>query len=111
MNKKNYIRYLARSIDCSEVRISYFERLKSRGDYDIIIKPKASNREPVIIEDEYKYEVINQIIHNYKQRLKDYNEGLDKELDKLLTPETAKATGDKQYVPPKNKRWYWGKRK
>ena len=81
-------------------RILYLERLKRKDDYDILIKDNTNNTEPEVIEN--GYEIINQIIYNYKQSLENYN----KELDELLTPET---TGSEQYVPPENKRWRWWK--
>ena len=82
------------------LRILYLERLKRKDDYDILIKDNTNNTEPEVIEN--GYEIINQIIYSYKQSLENYN----KELDELLTPET---TGNEQYVPPKDKRWFWGK--
>lgn len=98
--KRNQVERLVRSIDRAEKRILYLERLKRNDDHDIIIRHKAGIREPEVIEN--GYEIINQIIHNYRQSLERYN----KELDELLAPET---TGNQQYIPPKDKRWRWWK--
>jgi hypothetical protein len=98
--KREQVERLVRSIDRAEKRILYLERLKRDDDYDIIIRHKAGIREPEVIEN--GYEIINQIIHNYRQSLERYN----KELDELLAPET---TGNQQYIPPKDKRWRWWK--
>lgn len=98
--KREQVEQLVRAIDYAEKRILYLERLKRNDDHDIIIRHKAGIREPEVIEN--GYEIINQIIHNYRQSLERYN----KELDELLTPET---TGNEQYLPPKNKRWRWWK--
>ncbi len=98
--KRNQVERLVRSIDRAEKRILYLERLKRDDDYDIIIRHKAGIREPEVIEN--GYEIINQIVHSYRQSLESYN----KELDKLLAPDTIE---NEQYVPPKDKRWFWGK--
>lgn len=99
-HKKERIKDLVRSIDHAKARILYFERLKRNDDYVIVIEHKPNDRAPEIIKN--GYEIINQIVYNYQQNLERYN----KELDKLLTPET---TGSEQYVPPKDKRWRWWK--
>ena len=98
--KREQVERLVRSIDHAEKRILYLERLKRNDDYDIIIRHKAGIREPEVIEN--GYEIINQIIHNYRQSLERSNT----ELDELLAPET---TGNRQYIPPKDKRWRWWK--
>lgn len=98
--KREQVERLVRAIDRAEKRILYLERLKRNDDHDIIIRHKAGIREPEVIEN--GYEIINQIIHNYRQSLERYN----KELDELLAPET---TGNQQYIPPKDKRWRWWK--
>nr|DAN60773.1 MAG TPA: hypothetical protein [Caudoviricetes sp.] len=98
--KREQVERLVRSIDHAEKRILYLERLKSKDNYDVLIRDNISNTEPEVIEN--GYEIINQIIHSYRQSLERYN----KELDELLTPET---TGNEQYVPPKDKRWRWWK--
>lgn len=98
--KREQVKQLVRSIDHAEKRISYFERLKRNDDYDVLIRDNTNNTEPEVIEN--GYEIINQIVYSYKQSLENYN----KELDELLAPET---TGSEQYVPPKDKRWFWGK--
>nr|DAK14949.1 MAG TPA: hypothetical protein [Caudoviricetes sp.] len=99
-HKKDRIKRLVRSIDHAKERILYLERLKRNDDYDVLIRDNTNNTQPEVIEN--GYEIINQIIYSYKQILKRYN----KELDELLTPDT---TGNEQYVPPKDKRWFWGK--
>jgi hypothetical protein len=78
----------------------YLERLKRNDDYVIVIEHRPNDRPPEIIKN--GYEIINQIIHNYRQSLEKYN----KELDELLAPET---TGSEQYVPPKDKIYPWWK--
>ena len=98
--KREQVKQLVMAIDYAKKRILYLERLKWKDDYDILIKDNTNNTEPEVIEN--GYEIINQIIYSYKQSLENYN----KELDELLTPET---TGNEQYVPPKDKRWFWGK--
>ena len=99
--KREQVERLVRSIDRAEKRILYLERLKRDDDYDIIIRHKAGIREPEVIEN--GYEIINQIIHNYRQSLERYN----KELDELLAPDT---TGNEQYVPRKGKIYPWWKK-
>lgn len=98
--KREQVERLVKSIDHAEKRILYLERLRRKDDYDVLIKDNTNNTQPEVIEN--GYEIINQIIYSYKQSLKRYN----KELDELLTPDT---TGKEQYVPPKDKRWFWGK--
>lgn len=98
--KRNQVERLVRSIDRAEKRILYLERLKQNDDYDVLIRDNTNNTQPEVIEN--GYEIINQIIHSYRQSLEGYN----KELDELLTPET---TGNKQYVPPKRKIYPWWK--
>ena len=98
--KRDQIKRLVKSIDHAEKRILYFERLKRNDDYDVLIRDNTNNTEPEVIEN--GYEIINQIVYSYKQSLEEYN----KELDELLAPDT---TGNEQYVPPKDKRWFWGK--
>lgn len=99
-SKREQVEHLVRSIDHARKRILYFERLKSKDNYSVLIRDNTNDTEPEVIEN--GYEIINQIIYSYKQSLENYN----KELDELLTPET---TGNEQYVPPKDKRWFWGK--
>ena len=98
--KREQVKQLVMAIDYAKKRILYLERLKRKDDYDILIKDNTNNTEPEVIEN--GYEIINQIVYNYRQSLERYN----KELDELLTPET---TGNEQYVPPKDKRWRWWK--
>lgn len=98
--KREQVKQLVMAIDYAKKRILYLERLKRKDDYDILIKDNTNNTEPEVIEN--GYEIINQIIYNYKQSLENYN----KELDELLTPET---TGSEQYVPPKRKIYPWWK--
>lgn len=98
--KRDRIENLVRSIDHVKERISYWERLRGSAGYDILIRFNTSNKEPKVVE--YEGDIVEQIIDNYKRYLERYN----KELDELLTPET---TGNKQYVPPKDKRWRWWK--
>lgn len=95
-SKRERIENLVLSINYAKKRLLYLERLKRNDNYDIIIKHKTGDREPEVIKD--GYEVINQIIYSYRQKIEEY----DKELDELFTPET---TGSEQYVPPKRKRW------
>lgn len=99
-SKREQVKQLVMAIDYAEERILYFERLKRDDDYVIVIEHKPNDRPPEIIKN--GYEIINQIIHSYKQSLENYN----KELDELLAPDTI---GSEQYVPPKDKRWFWGK--
>nr|DAM29865.1 MAG TPA: hypothetical protein [Caudoviricetes sp.] len=98
--KREQVEQLVRAIDYAEKRILYLERLKQNDDYDVLIRDNTNNTQPEVIEN--GYEIINQIVYSYKQSLENYN----KELDELLAPET---TGSEQYVPPKDKRWFWGK--
>lgn len=98
--KREQVKQLVMAIDYAKKRILYLERLKRNDDYDVLIRDNINNTEPEVIEN--GYEIINQIIHNYRQSLERYN----KELDELLTPET---TGNEQYVPLKDKRWRWWK--
>lgn len=98
--KRDRIENLVRSIDHAEKRILYFERLKRKDDYDVIIRHKADDTELEVIEN--GSEIIEKIIYGYRQHLEKYN----KELDELLTPET---TENQQYIPPKDKRWRWWK--
>lgn len=96
--KREQVERLVRSIDHAGKRISYFERLKRKDDYDVLIVYKTDDRESEVVEN--GYEIINQIIHSYRQNLEEYN----KELDKLLAPDT---TGNEQYVPRKGKIYPW----
>lgn len=98
--KREQVKQLVMAIDYAKKRILYLERLKRKDDYDILIKDNTNNTEPEVIEN--GYEIINQIVYSYQQSLEKYN----KELDELLASET---TGNEQYVPPKDKRWFWGK--
>lgn len=98
--KREQVKQLVMAIDYAKKRILYLERLKRKDDYDVLIRDNTNNTEPEVIEN--GYEIINQIVYSYKQSLENYN----KELDELLAPET---TGSEQYVPPKDKRWFWGK--
>lgn len=98
--KRDRIENLVRSIDHVKERISYWKRLRGSAGYDILIRFNTSNKEPKVVE--YGDDIIKQIINNYKRDLERY----DKKLDELLTPET---TGSEQYMPPKDKRWFWGK--
>lgn len=99
-HKRDRIENLVRSIDHAKERISYWERLRGSRGYDILIRFNTSNKEPKVVE--YEGDIIEQIIYSYRQYLEKYN----KELDELLAPDT---TGSEQYVPPKGKRWFWGK--
>ena len=99
--KREQVERLVRSIDHAGKRISYFERLKRKDDYDILIVYKTDDRESEVVEN--GYEIINQIIHSYRQNLEEYN----KELDELLAPDT---TGNEQYVPRKGKIYPWWKK-
>lgn len=98
--KREQVKQLVMAIDYAKKRILYLERLKRKDDYDVLIRDNTNDTEPEVIDN--GYEIINQIIHSYRQSLERYN----KELDELLTPET---TGNEQYVPPKDKRWRWWK--
>lgn len=98
--KREQVKQLVMAIDYAKKRILYLERLKRKDDYDVLIRNNTNNTEPEVIEN--GYEIINQIVYNYRQSLERYN----KELDELLTPET---TGNEQYVPLKDKRWRWWK--
>nr|DAO33701.1 MAG TPA: hypothetical protein [Caudoviricetes sp.] len=95
ISKKDQIKRLIRSIDYAEKRILYLERLKRKDDYDVLIRDNINNTEPEVVEN--GYEIINQIVYNYKQSLENYN----KELDDLLAPDTI---ANEQYVLPKDKR-------
>ena len=97
--KRDRIENLVRSIDHVKERISYWQRLRGSAGYDILIRFDTSNKESKVVE--YEDDIVEQIINNYKRDLEKYN----KELDELLTPET---TGSEQYMPPKDKRWFWG---
>ena len=99
-SKRDQIKRLVRSIDHAEKRILYLNMLKRNDNCDILIRDKTNINQSQIIEN--GYEIINQIVYNYKQSLENYN----KVLDDLLAPET---TGNEQYVPPKDKRWRWWK--
>ena len=99
-SKKDQIKRLVKSIDHAEKRILYLNMLKRNDNCDILIRDKTNINQSQIIEN--GYEIINQIVYNYKQSLENYN----KVLDDLLAPET---TGNEQYVPPKDKRWRWWK--
>lgn len=94
-SKKDQIKHLVRSIDHAEKRILHLERLKRNDDYDVLIRDNTNDTEPEVIEN--GYEIINQIVYNYKQSLENYN----KVLDDLLAPDTI---GNEQYVLPKDKR-------
>ena len=98
--KREQVERLVRSIDRVEKRILYFERLKRNDDYDVLIRDTTNDTEPEVVEN--GHEIINQIIYGYRQHLEKYN----KDLDELLAPETTES---EQYVPPKDKRWFWGK--
>ena len=99
--KREQVERLVRSIDHAGKRISCFERLKRKDDYDVLIVYKTDDRESEVVEN--GYEIINQIIHSYRQNLEEYN----KELDELLAPDT---TGNEQYVPRKGKIYPWWKK-
>ena len=99
--KREQVERLVRSIDHAGKRISYFERLKRKDDYAVLIVYKTDDRESEVVEN--GYEIINQIIHSYRQNLEEYN----KELDELLAPDT---TGNEQYVPRKGKIYPWWKK-
>ena len=99
--KREQVERLVRSIDHAGKRISYFERLKRKDDYDVFIVYKTDDRESEVVEN--GYEIINQIIYGYRQNLEEYN----KELDELLAPDT---TGNEQYVPRKGKIHPWWKK-
>ncbi len=102
ISKKDQIKRLVKSIDHAEKRILYLEMLKRNDNCDILIRDKTNINQSQIIEN--GYEIINQIIHSYRQNLEEYN----KELDELLAPET---TGNEQHVPSKDNRWSWRKEK
>ena len=94
-SKKDQIKHLVRSINHAEKRILYLEMLKRNDNCDILIRDKTNINQSQIIEN--GYEIINQIVYNYKQSLENYN----KVLDDLLAPDTI---GNEQYVLPKDKR-------
>lgn len=94
-SKKDQTKHLVRSIDHAEKRILYLEMLKRNDNCDILIRDKTNINQSQIIEN--GYEIINQIVYNYKQSLENYN----KVLDDLLAPDTI---GNEQYVLPKDKR-------
>lgn len=98
--KREQVKQLVMAIDYAKKRILYLERLKRKDDYDVLIRDNTNDTEPEVIEN--GYEIINKIIYNYQQSLENYK----KELDELLTPETTRI---ERYVPPKDKRWFWGK--
>lgn len=99
--KREQVERLVRSIDRVEKRILYFERLKRKDDYDVLIRHKADDTELEVIEN--GSEIIEKIIYGYRQHLEKYN----KELDELLAPDT---TGNEQYVPRKGKIYPWWKK-
>lgn len=99
-HKRDRIENLVRSIDRAKERISYWEKFNQYGGYDILIRLNISNKEPEVVK--YEDDIVKQIIDNYKRDLERYN----KRLDELLTPET---TGNEQYAPRKDKRWFWRK--
>lgn len=101
-SKRDQIKRLVRSIDHAEKRILYLNMLKRNDNCDILIRDKTNINQSQIIEN--GYEIINQIVYNYKQSLENYN----KVLDYLLAPET---TGNEQHVPSKDNRWSWRKEK
>ena len=98
--KRRRIENLVRSIDRVKERISYWQKFNQYGGYDILIRLNISNKEPEVVK--YEDDIVKQIINNYKRDLERYN----KRLDELLTPKT---TGNEQYVPRKDKRWFWRK--
>lgn len=100
-SKRERIKDLVRSIDHAKERILYFERLKRNDDYAIVIEHRPNDRPPEIIKN--GYEIINQIIHNYRQSLERYN----KQLDELLAPNTIE---NKQHVLPEGKIYPWWKK-
>lgn len=97
--KRNRIEDLVRAIDYAKEKISYWERLRESGDYDILIRRNSSDAEPEVIED--GRDIVNHIIYDYKRSLERYNE----ELDRLLAPKVA---GNEQHEP--RKRWFFRKK-
>lgn len=95
ISKKDQIKRLVKSIDHAEKRILYLNMLKRNDNCNILIMDKTNINQSKIIEN--GYEIINQIVYNYKQSLENYN----KELDDLLAPDTI---ANEQYVLPKDKR-------
>ncbi|RKV98180.1 MAG: hypothetical protein D8G53_03285 [Candidatus Saccharimonas sp.] len=99
--KRNRVEDLVRAIDYAKEKISYWERLRESGDYDVLIRRNSSDAEPEVIENGCN--IVDQIIYNYKQSLERYNE----ELDRLLAP---KVTGNEQYEQHEpRKRWFFRK--
>lgn len=94
ISKKDQIKRLVRSIDHAEKRILYLESIKRNDGYDILIRDKTNIRQPEVIEN--GYEIINQIVYDYRQSLQRYN----KQLDELLTPNTIE---NKQHALPEGK--------
>lgn len=99
--KREQVKQLVMAIDYAKKRILYLERLKRNDDYDVLIRDNINNTEPEVIEN--GYEIINQIIHNYRQSLERYN----KQLDELLAPNTIE---NKQHVLPEGKIYPWWKK-
>lgn len=97
--KRNRVEDLVRAIDYAKEKISYWERLRENGDYDILIRRNSSDKEPEVIEN--GCDIVDQIICDYRQSLGRYNE----ELDRLLAP---KVTGNERYEP--RKRWFFRKK-
>ena len=95
ISKKDQIKRLVKSIDHAEKRILYLNMLKRNDNCNILIRDKTNINQSKIIEN--GYEIINQIVYNYKQSLENYN----KELDDLLASDTI---ANEQYVLPKDKR-------
>lgn len=96
--KRNRVENLVRAIDHTKEKISYWERLRESGDYDILIRRNSSDAEPEVIKN--GRDIVNQIICDYRQSLGRYSE----ELDRLLAP---KVTGNEQHEP--RKRWFFRK--
>lgn len=96
--KRDRVENLVRAIDYAKEKISYWEKLKENGDYDILIRRNTSDAEPEVIEN--GRDIVERVIYGYKQSLERYNE----ELDRLLAP---KVTGNEQHEP--RKRWFFRK--
>ena len=96
--KRDRVENLVRATDYAKEKISYWEKLKENGDYDILIRRNTSDAEPEVIEN--GRDIVERVIYGYKQSLERYNE----ELDRLLAP---KVTGNEQHEP--RKRWFFRK--
>lgn len=97
--KRDRVENLVRAIDHAKEKISYWERLRESGDYDILIRRSSSDAEPEVIEN--GHDIVRQIVCDYRRSLWRYNE----ELDRLLAP---KVTGNERHEP--RKRWFFRKK-